>query len=97
MITGAAKRIERTPVLACAQAGADIFIHYVHSKDAAVETQEQIKSVGQQCWILPADLSQPDEISDLIIKVSKTGSLYAIINSASLFETLSFKDTKLYD
>jgi NAD(P)-dependent dehydrogenase (short-subunit alcohol dehydrogenase family) len=97
LITGAAKRIGRTLALSCAQAGADIIIHYGHSRDAAVETQKQINSFEQQSWIMPADLSRPEEISDLILKVSKIGSLYALVNSASLFDVLSFKDTRLSD
>jgi NAD(P)-dependent dehydrogenase (short-subunit alcohol dehydrogenase family) len=97
LITGAAKRIGRTLALSCAQAGADVIIHYGHSKSAALDTQNQIKSMGRQAWILAADLTKPDEISDLILEVSKIGSPYALINSASLFGTLTLKETSLSD
>jgi NAD(P)-dependent dehydrogenase (short-subunit alcohol dehydrogenase family) len=97
LITGAAKRIGRTLALSCAQAGADIIIHYGHSNSAALDTQKQIKSMGRQAWVLAADLSRPDEISDLILEVSKIGSLYALVNSASLFGALTLKETSLSD
>jgi NAD(P)-dependent dehydrogenase (short-subunit alcohol dehydrogenase family) len=95
LITGAAKRIGRALALSCAQAGADIIIHYSQSKSAAVDTQKQITSMGRQAWILAADLSRPDEISNLILEVSRIGALYALVNSASIFGALSLKETSL--
>ncbi len=95
LVTGAARRIGRALAHACARAGADVFIHYGHSKKDAVETQEQVKSMGRHAWIISADLSQPNEIADLILQVSKIGSLYALVNSAAVFEALSMQETKL--
>jgi NAD(P)-dependent dehydrogenase (short-subunit alcohol dehydrogenase family) len=97
LITGAGRRIGRALALSCAQAGADVFIHYGNSLESAIETQQQIKSMGRQAWTIAADLSQPDEISDLIFKVSKIGSLYALVNNASVFDPLSFQETKQTD
>jgi NAD(P)-dependent dehydrogenase (short-subunit alcohol dehydrogenase family) len=95
LITGAARRIGRALAHACAKAGADVFIHYGHSKNDAIETQEQVKSMGRHAWIMAADLSQPDEISNLILQVSKIGSLYALVNNAAVFEALSMQETDL--
>jgi NAD(P)-dependent dehydrogenase (short-subunit alcohol dehydrogenase family) len=97
LITGAAKRIGRSLAYACARAGADVFIHYSHSEKEAIETLEQIKSLGRHAWIMPADLSRPNEISDLLQQVSNKGSLYALVNNAAMFEPLSIQDTKLAD
>jgi NAD(P)-dependent dehydrogenase (short-subunit alcohol dehydrogenase family) len=97
LITGAAKRIGRVLARACAQSGADIFIHYGHSTEEAAETQHQIESMGRRAWILPADLSRPDEVSELISHVGKIGSLYALVNSAAKFEALSIQDTRFSD
>ena len=96
-ITGAAKRIGRFLAQACALAGADIFIHYGQSKKEAVETQEEIISLGRRAWIKSADLSQSGELNDLIMEVRKSGPIYALINSAAIFEPLSMLDTTLGD
>jgi pteridine reductase len=95
LITGAAKRIGQALAYACAEAGADIIIHYGHSRKDAVETQEHIKSMGRNAWIMSAELSNPDEIDGLIQEVSKIGSLFALVNNAAVFEALSFKETIL--
>lgn len=97
LITGASKRIGRSLAIACARAGADVIIHYGHSKKEAIETQEQIKSLGRNAWIMPADLSRPNEISDLLKQVSKKGSLYGLINNAAVFEPLAVLETRLFD
>jgi pteridine reductase len=97
LITGAAKRIGRALALACGQAGADICIHYGHSREDARATQKQVEALGRRAWIIPADLSQPHEISDLVSQVSKIGPLYALVNSAAKFEPLSLQDTTLAD
>jgi NAD(P)-dependent dehydrogenase (short-subunit alcohol dehydrogenase family) len=95
LVTGAAKRIGRALARACALAGADVFIHYGHSKKEAFETQEEILSLGRRAWIMAADLSRPNEVSDLILQVSKIGLLYALINNVAIFEPISMQETTL--
>jgi NAD(P)-dependent dehydrogenase (short-subunit alcohol dehydrogenase family) len=97
LITGAAKRIGRALALACASAGADVFIHYGSSKKEAIETREEITSLGRRAWIKTADLSRPDEVSDLILEAGNIGPIYALINSAAIFEPISMQETTLTD
>lgn len=97
LITGAARRIGRDLALASAKAGADVFIHYGHSQKEALETQQEIRSLGRQAWIKPADLSKPGEIFDLLSSVKEIGPLYALVNSAAIFKSLTFQETRLDD
>jgi NAD(P)-dependent dehydrogenase (short-subunit alcohol dehydrogenase family) len=97
LVTGAAKRIGHALAYACAQAGADIFIHYDHSKKEAVETRDEIISLDRRAWIRAADLSRPEELADLLLEVVKIGLIYALINSAAIFETISLQETTLAD
>ncbi len=97
LVTGAAKRIGHSLVRACALAGADIFIHYGHSNKEAVETRDEIVSLGRRAWIKAADLSRPDELSDLILEVRKIGPIYALVNNAAIFEPISLQETTLAD
>ena len=93
LITGAARRIGRLFALACGRAGANVIIHHGHSPAEALELQNEIASIGPQAWVLPSDLSNPDEVSQLISRANEFSPLYALVNSASIFEPLSFHAT----
>jgi NAD(P)-dependent dehydrogenase (short-subunit alcohol dehydrogenase family) len=93
LITGGAKRIGHMFALACARSGADVIIHYNQSKDEAVETQKEVISIGRRAWILSADLSQPESVFNLLTEVRKIGILFALVNSAAIFEPISMLET----
>ena len=61
LITGAAKRVGRLFALACAGAGADIIIHHGHSRKEALQVKDEIESLGQNAYVLAADLGKPAE------------------------------------
>jgi NAD(P)-dependent dehydrogenase (short-subunit alcohol dehydrogenase family) len=97
LITGAAKRVGRMLALACAQAGADIVIHHGHSAEQALQVKAEVESAGQQAWVLASDLGQPAEAARLISLANDFSPLYALVNSASIFEPLSFAETRPED
>jgi pteridine reductase len=97
LITGAARRMGRLFALACGRAGANVVIHYGHSKQEALALKSELDSLGTQAWILPSDLSDTDDVSRLISRANEFGPLYGLVNSAAIFEPLSLQDTKLDD
>ena len=97
LITGSARRVGRIFALGCAQAGADIVIHHGHSPDDARETKEKIESLGRRAWILASDLSKSAEAATIISQVNEFSPLFALVNSAAIFEPLSLADTSLPD
>ena len=97
LITGSARRVGRIFALGCAQAGADVIIHHGHSPDEAQQTRDEIESMGGRSWILASDLSKPAEASELISRANVLSPLYALVNSAAIFEPLAFQDTSLDD
>ncbi len=97
LITGAAKRLGRLFALACARAGAGIVIHHKDSQDEALQIQGEIESLGQQAWVLAADFGKPAEVTRLISQASEFSPLYALVNSAAIFEPLSFGETTYAD
>jgi NAD(P)-dependent dehydrogenase (short-subunit alcohol dehydrogenase family) len=97
LVTGAAKRIGRALALACARAGADVFIHYGASRKEAHQLQEEIHRLGPQAWCLQTDLSHPDEVSRLIEQAAAIQPLDALINNASIFGDLSLHETTRAD
>lgn len=97
LITGAARRVGRILALGCAQAGADIVIHHGHSPDEALETRDEIESLGRRAWIIASDLKVPAEASAVISRANELSPLYALVNSAAIFEPLSLAETTLSD
>lgn len=98
LITGAARRVGKIFALACARVGADVIIHHGHSPDEAQSLRDKITaSFNVSAWVLTCDLSQPDAVSQLITQANEISPLYALVNSASIFENLSFQETSLED
>ena len=93
MVTGAAKRVGRLFALACARAGADIIIHHGHSQEEALHVQDEIEALGRRAWLLAADFGKPAEVTRLISQANELVPLYALVNSAAIFEPLSFNET----
>ncbi|HQV63352.1 MAG TPA: SDR family oxidoreductase [Anaerolineales bacterium] len=97
LVTGGARRVGRLFALACGRAGANVIIHHGNSAREALDVQKEIASFGPQAWVLPSDLSNADEVSRLISRANEFSPLDALVNSAAIFEPLSFQDTKLED
>ena len=97
LISGAAKRVGRLFALACARAGADIIIHHGHSPEEALQVKDEIESLGRKAQVIASDLGKPAEAAKLISKANEFSPLYALVNSASIFEPLSFDHTTLED
>ena len=95
LITGAARRVGRLFALGCAQAGADVVIHHGHSPEQAAETRDEIRALGRRAWVVAADLAQPAEAVALITRANQFAPLYALVNSAAIFEPLSLSETTL--
>ncbi|MDP1546747.1 MAG: SDR family oxidoreductase [Anaerolineales bacterium] len=97
LVTGAARRVGRLFALACGRAGADVIIHHGHSPAEAESVKDEIASLGRRAWVLAADLSHADKVSQLIERANEFSPLYGLVNSASIFEPLSLQDTSLDD
>ena len=97
LITGAARRVGRIFALGCAQAGADVVIHHGHSPDEAGQTRDEIESMGRHAWVIASNLSNPAEAPETVSRANELSPLYALVNSAAIFEPLSLADTSLPD
>lgn len=87
LVTGGARRVGRAIVLALAEAGYDIGLHYRSSGGDARETARQVKRFGRRCTLLQGDLADPARWEPLIEKVVQTlGRLDVLVNNASAFD-----------
>ncbi len=95
LITGAAVRVGRAMTQAVAKAGATTIVHY-HSSDAdAKSLQSELIASGYKVHLLYADLSKSYDVAKLIQQASEYGPLFALINSAAIFEDLNLETTDL--
>ncbi|MDA1330481.1 MAG: SDR family oxidoreductase [Chloroflexi bacterium] len=95
LITGAAVRVGRAMALAVAKAGGDVVVHYGHSEEEAKNLKETIDALGVDCTLVQADLSKPESAAEIIETIEQRGPLFALVNSAAIFEDLELKDTDL--
>jgi len=95
LITGAARRVGREIALAVAQAGGDVVIHYHTSQAEAESLQGEIDRLGRRAFLLQADLEDMAKVESIVSRAGKHGPLFALINNAAIFESLSWKNTTL--
>lgn len=93
LVTGAAKRLGQAVALHLADKGYHIALHYNSSKSEAMKTARQIYDKGVRCELFAADLGDEAEVRSLLPAVYKAfGSLFVLINSASIFIPNEFGD-----
>lgn len=95
LVTGAARRVGKIFALACARAGADVVIHHGHSDDEAEKVRDELTRLGRQAWIFKADLNDSAQTRELIPRINESTPLHGLVNSAAIFESLSFHQTTI--
>jgi NAD(P)-dependent dehydrogenase (short-subunit alcohol dehydrogenase family) len=97
LVTGGAKRIGRTLVLALAGAGARVVIHFRSSRQQAHQTAAEVAAAGGAAALLPGDLSDPSTASSLLQEAAAAFGRAPdiLVNNASIFEQGSLADTTL--
>ncbi|MDX1691071.1 MAG: SDR family oxidoreductase [Acidimicrobiia bacterium] len=91
LVTGGAHRVGRAIVLALAEAGADLVLHYNSSSEAAEETAAEVRELGREARLVGADLSDPANADDVVAGAGDLGPVRVLVNSAAVFP----KDTLL--
>jgi len=81
--------------LAVAEAGANVILHYGRSAEEAQQTQEELRAKGVQAHAIQADLSDPQQASELCGRAGEFGPLYALVNNAAIFQSLTLADTDI--
>ena len=85
VVTGAAHRIGLAIALELARQGYAIGLHYNRSAEKAAEAAEQVRALGMPVFLLPADLSDPDQVEDLFLRVANLRNpLKVLVNSAAV-------------
>ncbi len=85
LVTGASRGIGAAVANACAEAGADVAVGYLHGVEGAESTVEAIRSRGRQAEAFPADVSDPGQVGALVAGVlERFGRIDGLVNNAGV-------------
>ena len=85
LVTGASRGIGRAIALQLAEAGAEVVVNYASSAEAAEQVVSAITTAGGSAYALKADVSQEDQVEQLIGAVlEKSGRIDVLINNAGI-------------
>ena len=91
VVTGASRGIGRATALRLAQEGAEVFVHYSASKDAADSLVKEIAGFGGKAHAVHADLNENQGAEKLASQIP--GTIDILVNNAGVAEYVSFEDT----
>lgn len=91
IVTGGSRGIGRAIALKLADLGANIVINYTSSPDKAEAVVEEIKELGREAIALKADVSNGEEVKNLIKEVEKKfDTIDLLINNAGITKDALF-------
>src|SRR5205823_7257183 len=83
LITGSSRGIGRGIALALAESGVKVAIHYFQNERAAKETLDQVRKRGSDSLLVQADVTRPDQITEMFQKVkAQFGQLDIFVSNA---------------
>jgi 3-oxoacyl-[acyl-carrier protein] reductase/pteridine reductase len=89
LVTGGARRVGRGIALALAEAGADVAITFLTSKDEAARTASGIESLGQRAMAIECDVRSEASVSAAVAAtVGHFGRLDLVVNNAAVFQSV---------
>ncbi len=85
IVTGAATGIGQAIAIRMASEGAAVVVDYVGKPGAADDTVHQIQTAGGKVLAVEADVSQPDQVTNLLSQtVTQFGRLDILVNNAGI-------------
>ncbi len=82
LVTGASRGIGRATARLFSSMGAHVWINYNNSRSAAVELAEEIRQGGWSCDLVHADVTDEQDVAQMMAEVSAAGGLDILINNA---------------
>jgi glucose 1-dehydrogenase len=93
IVTGASTGIGQAIAIRFAREGASVVIDYVGKEGSADQTKNQIAAFGGKTIAVAADVSQPDQVENLIESAVKAfGKLDIVVNNAGIEKKQAFVD-----
>ncbi len=85
IITGGDSGIGRAVAVAFAKEGASVVISYLDETEDAEKTQQVVEQLGQQCLLIPGDISKEKHCQNIVAKtIKRFGQLDILVNNAAV-------------
>jgi len=98
LVTGGAQRLGKVFTLSLARMGYSIGLHYRHSAQEAFQLKKEIELLGVPAYLLRADLTKPEKISQLFeILREFEEPLKVLVNSAAVMPVGNMRELPLED
>jgi len=96
IVTGAATGIGQAIAVAFAGEGASVAVDYIGSESSTAQTMKAIQDAGGKAIPIPADISAPADVAQLVSKtVEAFGRLDILVNNAGIEKKIAFVDYPL--
>lgn len=93
IVTGAGRGIGRAIALAFAWQGAGLVVDYYQSENQANQVVTRIKQMGGKAYAVQADVSQPEEVANMVSQAVKWfGKVDILVNNAGILLPFHFKE-----
>ena len=85
LVTGASRGIGRAIALTFAKEGADIIVNYAKNADRAIETKNEIMTMGRKVIALQADVANKEEVFRMVdYAIKEFGKIDILVNNAGI-------------
>jgi 3-oxoacyl-[acyl-carrier protein] reductase len=95
IVTGASRGIGRAIAVSLARAGAYVVVNYIQSKSAAEKVVAEIREAGSKAIAVQADVTDPQDVSRLIMSATELGIPRILVNNAGIASARLLLDTGL--
>ncbi len=86
MVTGGARGLGKSFVLACAREGANVVVNYSRSEDAAKEVLDEVREIGREGIAVRADVRSTQEVDEMVdLSVKRFGKIDVLVNNACVY------------
>jgi len=98
LVTGASKGVGRGIALGLAEDGWQVGVNYYKDRAGAEATAEAIREMGQQAWLLQADVGYSDQVQAMFAQFMKqAGRIDLLVNNAGVQTWVSLLDLEEAD
>ena len=93
LVTGAGRGIGRAIALALGRQGCTVCVNYAHSRQAALETVQALRSSGTPAALYQADVADSDAVAAMVTQIRQDfGPVSLLVNNAGIAGQALFQD-----
>jgi enoyl-[acyl-carrier protein] reductase III len=84
VVTGSSRGIGKAIALRLAKEGYDIVVNYARSKEAALQTAQEIEALGRKALVVKANVGKVEKVQEMFAQVDEVfGRVDVLINNAA--------------